>query len=242
MSQEKVSTERKVYQIIADRLRERIRQGEFKAGSRLPAERELVQILGVSRPSLREALIALEIDGSIEIRMGSGIYVCQKLLDATRQTSTFGESPTELMQARAIIEGETVVMACMNATKADYRYLQATIDSMRAAVANGTSAVEADRKFHYRLAKIGGNTALLKIITALFDERHSPISSHMTEHAESVKTWTAAITEHTAILDALQCKDVVTAQTAMRHHLKTSEKRWIEGAQLRSCEDEASYQ
>jgi GntR family transcriptional repressor for pyruvate dehydrogenase complex len=62
----------------------------------------------------------------------------------------------------------------------------------------------------------------------------------MTEHAESVKTWTAAITEHTAILDALQSKDIVAAQTAMRHHLKTSEKRWIEGAQLRSFEDEES--
>ncbi|WP_460136883.1 FadR/GntR family transcriptional regulator [Pseudomonas sp. S1_E04] len=234
MPQEKIPAERKVYQIIADRLRERIRQGEFKAGSRLPAERDLVQILGVSRPSLREALIALEIDGSIEIKMGSGIYVCQKLLDAKSKTSTFGESPSALMQARAIIEGESIVMACMNGTKADYRYLKACIDGMREGVATGTQAVDEDRKFHYRLAKMSGNTALLKIICALFDERHSPMSAHIREHAESRGTWAAAVIEHEAILDAVQAKDLVGAQTAMRYHLKQSESRWLEGMESNS--------
>jgi len=229
MPQEKIPSERKVYQVIADRLRERIRQGDFKAGSRLPAERDLVQILGVSRPSLREALIALEIDGSIEIKMGSGIYVCQKLLDTNSKTSTFGESPSALMQARAIIEGESIVMACMNGGKADYRYLKGCIDGMREGVANGTGAVDEDRKFHYRLAKMSGNTALLRIISALFDERHSPMSAHITEHAESLGTWAAAVVEHEAILRAVQAKDLVGAQTAMRYHLQQSESRWLEG-------------
>ncbi|KAA6174070.1 FadR family transcriptional regulator [Pseudomonas marginalis] len=229
MPQTAIPTERKLYQKIADRLREHIRLGEFQAGARLPPERDLVQILGVSRPSLREALIALEIDGSIEIKMGSGIYVCQKLLDAKSKTSTFGESPSALMQARAIIEGESIVMACMNGNKADYRYLQSCIDGMRECIANGLSAVEEDRKFHYRLAKMSGNSALLKIISALFDERHSPISAHLTEHAESRNTWVAAAIEHEAILSAVQAKNLMASQTAMRYHLKKSEERWLEG-------------
>lgn len=66
---------KRLYQQIADQVRHLIQSGPYPAGSRLPPERELAQTLGVSRPSLREALIALEIDGTIEIRMGSGIYV-----------------------------------------------------------------------------------------------------------------------------------------------------------------------
>ena len=93
---------RRLYQQIADQVRQLIQNNPYPPGSRLPAERELAQTLGVSRPSLREALIALEIDGTIEIRMGSGIYV----LTAVKPTQTnrsLGESPMELMQARAVI-------------------------------------------------------------------------------------------------------------------------------------------
>ena len=104
-------SERKLYQKIADRLRDYIVQGDFKVGSRLPPERDLTQLLGVSRPSLREALIALEIEGSIEIRMGSGVYVAARPSEGGARTGTHGESPTELMQARALIEGEAVVLA-----------------------------------------------------------------------------------------------------------------------------------
>lgn len=71
---------RRLYQQIADRVRLLIQSGDYRDGSRLPPERELAQQLGVSRPSLREALIALEIEGSVEIRMGSGVYVCARAL------------------------------------------------------------------------------------------------------------------------------------------------------------------
>src|SRR5437868_13567352 len=67
---------RRLYQQIADQIRELIQQGGFDTGTRLPPERDLAQQLGVSRPSLREALIALDVEGSVEIRSGSGVYVC----------------------------------------------------------------------------------------------------------------------------------------------------------------------
>ncbi|MBN8933180.1 MAG: FadR family transcriptional regulator, partial [Rhizobium pusense] len=73
--QAKIAEPRRLYQQIADQIRELIDLGEFLPGTRLPAERELAQKLGVSRPSLREALIALEIDDTVEFRMGSGVYV-----------------------------------------------------------------------------------------------------------------------------------------------------------------------
>jgi GntR family transcriptional repressor for pyruvate dehydrogenase complex len=68
---------KRLYQHIADQIRSLIQSGGFAPGTRLPPERDLAQQLGVSRPSLREALIALEIAGSVEIRQGSGVYVCR---------------------------------------------------------------------------------------------------------------------------------------------------------------------
>ena len=221
------SAERKPYQKIADQLRDYIFQGDFKPGSRLPPERDLTQILGVSRPSLREALIALEIEGGVEIKMGSGVYVRALTLDGKNQASTLGESPSELMQARALIEGESVILACLHGKKSDYRYLQECIDAMRASIANGLPPLEDDREFHHRLAKMTGNSALVRIITALFDERHSPISAHLSQHSENALTWEAAVVEHEAILRAVASKDVLGAQTSMRQHLSRSENRWL---------------
>lgn len=222
------SAERKPYQKIADQLRDYIFQGDFKPGSRLPPERDLTQLLGVSRPSLREALIALEIEGGVEIRMGSGVYVRALTMDGKNKAVTLGESPSELMQARALIEGESVVLACVHGKKSDYRYLQECIDAMRASIANGLPPLEDDRKFHHRLAKMSGNCALVRIITALFDERHNPISARLSKHSENSLTWEAAVIEHEAILRAVANKDVLGAQTSMRQHLSRSENRWLQ--------------
>ncbi len=222
------AAERKPYQKIADQLRNYIVQGDFKAGSRLPPERDLTQLLGVSRPSLREALIALEIEGEIEIKMGSGVYVRTRPMDGKNQSETLGESPSELMQARALIEGESVILACLHGKKSDYRYLQECIDAMRASIANGQPPLEDDRRFHQRLAKMSGNSALVRIITALFDERHNPISAHLSKHSENALTWEAAVIEHEAILRAVASKDVLGAQTSMRQHLSRSENRWLQ--------------
>ncbi|MNF99552.1 transcriptional regulator NanR [compost metagenome] len=134
----------------------------------------------------------------------------------------------ELMQARALIEGESVILACLHGKKSDYRYLQECIDAMRASIANGLPPLEDDRRFHQRLAKMSGNSALVRIITALFDERHNPISAHLSKHSENALTWEAAVVEHEAILHAVANKDVLGAQTSMRQHLSRSENRWLQ--------------
>src|SRR3954453_6245573 len=101
---------RRLYQHIADQIRELIEKGGFDPGTRLPPERDLAQQLGVSRPSLREALIALDGGGGVEVRSGSGVFVSAAQPDRpVRRTAAMGESPSQLMEARSIIEGELVV-------------------------------------------------------------------------------------------------------------------------------------
>ena len=104
-------TERRLYQQVADQIRALIRGGDLAVGDRLPGERELALQLGVSRPSLREALIALEIEGIVEVRMGSGVYVLPAPQGRRLHgTSAVGESPLVLMGAR-IAEGDEQAVA-----------------------------------------------------------------------------------------------------------------------------------
>jgi GntR family transcriptional repressor for pyruvate dehydrogenase complex len=108
---------RRLYQEIADQIKELIAKGTFQVGDRLPAERELAVLLGVSRPSLREGLIALDVQGNVEIRGGSGVYVCpQPEPRAPKATPELGESPRELMQARSAIESAVMILACARGT------------------------------------------------------------------------------------------------------------------------------
>src|SRR6266478_3657647 len=115
---------RRLYRQIADQIRELIRSGEFVAGSRLPPERDLAKQLGVSRPSVREALIALEVEGLVEVRIGSGIYVLGPSVRAEGEDPGGGPvhgavdataGPFELMRARYTIESECAALAAKSA-------------------------------------------------------------------------------------------------------------------------------
>lgn len=220
---------KRLYQQIADQIRSLIRSGGFAPGSRLPPERDLAQQLGVSRPSLREALIALEITGSVEIRQGSGVYVCRVPDRAASATVGLGESPSELMQARAVLEGSVIVLAAALITPERLVRLRETLDAMRTMVNEGRSPLDHDRAFHVCIAEMSGNSVLVRMVAELFDERHSPISARLSGHAETSQTWAAALAEHEAIYRALEERDPLGAQSAIRNHLKASELRWIEG-------------
>ncbi|WP_114811525.1 FadR/GntR family transcriptional regulator [Paraburkholderia kururiensis] len=224
---------KRLYQSVAAQILALIRQGEFPPGERLPPERELAQQLGVSRPSLREALIALEIGGQIEIRMGSGVYVREAAGGSTggeHAIAALGESPSELMQARIAIEGTVIVLATGKFTAATLDRLRRVLERMRKLAAAGKSPVDADRQFHMLIAETTGNSVLARFVGELFDSRHDPIAAAMRGHAESAQTWSVAVREHEDILKALQAGDPIAAQTAMRAHLKASEERWMAGA------------
>ena len=212
---------RRLYQQIADQIRELIQQGGFDTGTRLPPERDLAQQLGVSRPSLREALIALDVEGSVEIRSGSGVYVCAR--------AELGERPSELMQARAAFEGSVVMLACAHGTEPALLRLREIVGGMRSEVAKRRIPIDHDRQFHLTIAEMSGNSVMVRIVAELFDERHSPISAKISSRYENARTWNLALKEHEAILRAIEARDPLAAQSAMHTHLKLSEERWVGG-------------
>lgn len=218
---------RRLYQSIAAQIRGLLDQGRFAPGARLPPERELALQLGVSRPSLREALIALEIGGRVEIRMGSGVYVCEQPVEGRPSLSSLGESPTELMQARAAVEGYVVALACARIDRASLAKLHGILDAMRELIFNGQSPLEHDRHFHIAIAELSGNSVLVRLVGELFDGRHDPVGAKISSLAESISTWSEALTEHERILRELEACDPIAAQAAMRTHLRASQERWV---------------
>ncbi|KAF1042786.1 MAG: putative L-lactate dehydrogenase operon regulatory protein [Herbaspirillum frisingense] len=216
----------RLYRQISDQLRKLIVDGEFPIGSRLPSERDLAVQLGVSRPSLREALIALEVEGYIEVRMGSGIYVCPP---APREGSIDLSSeagPLELIRAREMIEGEVAYAAARSASKAQVDAVEEAFRLMIAHTDGGINPLEADRLFHIRLAEATGNSVLVGLVTQLFDARLGPLFKRLHSHFDSKVVWYEAIDEHALVVQALRERNPDKARAAMRRHMDISFTRY----------------
>ena len=216
---------KRLYRQIADQVRGLIAAGEFPLGARLPPERDLATQLGVSRPSVREALIALEVEGLVEVRMGSGIYVTS-LDTAPRADVDAALGPFDIIRARALIEAELAALAAREHTPALLKKLRAAVKAMEADIALRVMPIRGDRDFHLALAEASGNAALLRVVTDLFDERNNPLFAQLGRHFESARSWRAAVAEHRSVVRAVAAGDVAGARAAMRQHLGNSHDRF----------------
>lgn len=219
---------RRLYQQVADQIRASVLSKGLKRGARLPSERDLAQELGVSRPSLREALIALEIEGTVEIRGGSGIYLAADGPRSPEVAATLGESPSELMQARSMVEGSAIVLAAGRMTDEALTALRGALDEMARAVEAGRDPLDEDKVFHLLIARQTGNSVIAKLVSDLFEERYSPLAARLQDRFGTSGTWSLALEEHQAILDALCQRDPLQAQAAMCRHLEASRRRWLD--------------
>jgi DNA-binding FadR family transcriptional regulator len=220
----------RLYRQIAEQLRSLITAGEFTPGSRLPAERDLAKQFGVSRPSVREALIALEVEGWVEVRTGSGVYVLAHAGAAANghatQVPATEWGPLELLRARRVIEGEIAAMAATHARRKDLQSIRDAIDAMAQEVERGVKPLEADRAFHAAIAQACGNVVLLETVHTYWDARHGPLFERLGGHFESSSVWRLAIAEHEAVLAAIKMRDADGARAAMQHHMDKTNARF----------------
>ena len=217
---------RRLYRQIADQIAALIERGEYKSGQRLPPERDLAKQLGVSRPSVREALIALEVEGYVEVRVGSGVYVlgARPANHAARLPADSG--PFELIKARWLIEAECAALAAKHATRAQVRGMEEALDQMQAERAKGSMPLAADRQFHLRIAEGSGNSALSLVVKTLWDQRTGPLFLRLEHHFDTPGLWDAALTEHRAIVEAIARRDAQGARAAMRRHMDQAARRF----------------
>ncbi len=215
-----------MYRQIADQLRQLIQSGEFVVGTKLPAERDLAAKMGVSRPSVREALIALEVEGLIEVRMGSGIVVIGR--ESVRPLDN-AHGPLEIIRARQLIECELAALAAQSKDATLVPDLLETLRDMEADIAARTLPVRGDRAFHIRVAQASDNSALQAVVTQLFDERNGPLFTTLGGHFEREATWKEAVDEHRAVVAAITARDPAMARAAMSGHLDRSHQRFSAG-------------
>jgi DNA-binding FadR family transcriptional regulator len=221
----------RLYRQIAEQLRQLMASGEFTVGSRLPAERDLATQLGVSRPSVREALIALEVEGLIEVRTGSGIYV-QSNTPPQRAPSRAGVDtsaewgPLEVMSARILVESEVAALAAQNAQEKDIQAIRDGLQQMKQEAARHEVPRDGDEMFHEAIAQACGNGVLLDTVQRFWLARKGPLFERLGDYFEHPASWQAAIAEHQAVLDAIEAHDATAARKAMQKHLKQAHKRY----------------
>jgi DNA-binding FadR family transcriptional regulator len=208
----------RLYRRIADQIAALIDRGEYPAGARLPAERELARELGVSRTSVREAIISLEIAGKVEVRVGNGIFVRPHAAGLPREDDD-GPGPFELLAARRMIEGEIAAAAAKLAKRPDLKALRAMLDEMRDADDDFARRDTADREFHLRIAEITRNGALAHVVAALWEQRRGELWTRIEKHFHTPELRARTIEDHAAIVDALEEGDPDAARAAMQRHL-----------------------
>ncbi|SFK27777.1 FadR/GntR family transcriptional regulator [Bradyrhizobium sp. Gha] len=218
---------RRLYRQVADQLRSLIDSGEYAVGSRLPTERELAEQLKISRPTVREALIALEVEGRVRIRVGSGIYVTDPA-DATPAPSAVIEGPFELLRAREFLESAIAQQAARVATKDDIARIDAALVAMENVAHPGEASMVHDRAFHIAIAGSVGNAVLVRVVGELFDQRLNPYFAQLAHYFENPTTWRTALDEHRAVRDAIAAGQPKAARDAMRDHLAHSQERFAQ--------------
>ncbi len=228
----------RLYQDLARSLLDELSSGRYPVGARLPAERELAIKYKVSRPTVREAMIALEVQGLVEVRVGSGAYV--RRLPGKEDVPGFNITAFELTEARLIFEGEAAALAATQITDEELIEIEKLVAAIAQENLAANGAELADRDFHLAIAKVTRNTAIYQAIEHLWDLRStSPEAALLHEKARTASI-KPVVDEHTAVLAALRKRDPVAARAAMRAHLSqvidsllfATEERAIEEVRL----------
>lgn len=232
----------RIYRQIADQLKRLIENNEFPPGSRLPSERDLAQQLQVSRASVREALIALEVIGLVDVRVGNGVIVKAPAAKAATKEPVMAQAgrnqwaeiddelnieldfnaelpPFSLLQTRRLIEPETAALAARHASPTELAAIRDAFEQNCRDNRAGSETHPGDRLFHIRIAQASGNPAYGFIIGHLLGHRYGSMFRLLQRHYTPQDMPHRSELEHRAILEAIEARDVRAARRAMKAHL-----------------------
>jgi len=205
----------KLYRKIVQAIVADIANGVFPVGTRLPPERDLTERFQVSRPTIREAMIALEMQGLVEARKGSGVFVLASSEANPERELDIGAF--EIIEARRLLEGEVAAVAATEIGEDQLAELRELLALM--AQEDSEAAEAADRRFHLAIAEATGNAVIISAVTDFWDMRfRSPLAREVLLKAGSLGT-ESRMAEHGRILKALEARSPIDARNAMRDHL-----------------------
>jgi DNA-binding FadR family transcriptional regulator len=221
---------RRLFWDIVERIEEQIDTGTYSPGSRLPPERALAEQFNVSRPTIREAIIALEVRQRVEVKTSSGVYVLDNSRNATQDSTV---SAFELTQARALVEGEAAALAATTITDDELEQLHQTLVDME----NDVDPEEADRLFHLIISTSTRNNAIVYAVENFWQLRDN--RKNIKEAYSSVCSTSTAkrMEEHRNIYNALKKRDSEKARAAMHEHFNRLINALFDASEAKALEE-----
>jgi DNA-binding FadR family transcriptional regulator len=212
----------RAYEAIAHELLVLILGGHLEQGARLPSERQLAARYGVSRPTVREALGALEARGVVATRMGSGTFVAERSdLDAAEDVAS-DDSPAEVMETRLVLE---VAVARLAAKRAPFQAealedVRVSVEALERVANPDMLPDELDRDFHRAVVTLTANAYLVELLEPMWETLRQALYTTLRRRSWSPEHTRRTAIEHRAIYEALRAGDPELAGFAMERHLR----------------------
>ena len=214
----------RIYEEIARQIEKMITE-KMKAGDRLPPERQLADMFGVSRSSIRDAIRTLEMSGLVEARQGLGTVVRERSADAvvnplTQVLVQKRKLVGELLEVRKMIEPPLAARAAVHATSDEVAEMDNILRRQEEKMRGGELAIEEDNDFHYAIALAADNSVVLKVLDVLMDLLRETRERSLQVEGRPERSMAG----HRDILDAIKRQDPIGAETAMCRHIESVEK------------------
>ena len=222
---QKIQSERIADSVVLQ-IEQLILRGILRGGERLPSERDLAERLGVSRPSLREAIATLQDSGLLTTKASAGIFVADLLGNAftaplTNLFSTHDEAVFDYLSFRRDLEGMAAERAATMGSETDHKVIQTIMDQMTAAHESQDTEREAslDAEFHMAIIEASHNVFLLHMVRSMFDMLKKGVFYNRQVMFNQSTTREALLNQHRAICEAIQSRDAVGARAAVNDHM-----------------------
>lgn len=215
----------RIYEEVVSQIQDLIREGRLKAADQLPSERELAETFKVSRASVREALRALEVQGLVISRTGSGTFVAELPMESLVESlatllSKEKDALADIFEMRKLIEPEIASLAAERASQKDIERMKQILDTQTQEVKKGGTGVDADADFHFAIGQATQNQALEKLVSGLMEI----LSGSREESLQTPGRNETSLHSHYRILSAIEAHDKEAAREAMLHHIEQVEQ------------------
>lgn len=217
-----VEARTRLYEQVLDRLRNYVVEGGLRAGDRLPPERDLAARLGVSRASVKQAIVVLEVQGLVEARHGGGTYLVRDSLEVepVEQLVERRRRLPDVLDAREALETKLAELAAERRTAEDIAELRAALGVMGEEIDEGADGVEGDRLFHAAVTAAAHSGILAEFMRSIADQITESRHESLRQPGRPVRS----LAQHTAIFEAIEAGRPRQAAAAMRRHVRTVAK------------------
>lgn len=212
-------TRPRLYEQVVTQLRRHVAAAGLRAGDRLPPERELAERLGVSRASIRQAIVVLEVQGLVDVRHGGGTYLVRDSLDAEPVEALVERRRRlpDVLDAREALETKLAELAALRRTDQDLAAIDAALAEMAEQVAGGGLGEDGDRRFHAAVTTAAHSEILAEFMQAIAGQ----IAESRHESLQQRNRPARSLDQHRRIAAAIRAGDATAAVRAMRRHLRT---------------------